>query len=110
MLFLVHITVDGAAIDPGEQTSLVDDERKYSQQLQAAGKWLHLWRVAGQWASYSVFDCDSHEELHHLLAELPLFRYLDVTVTPLAEHPSRLAQAAGPGPAGMSGVHRAVRS
>jgi muconolactone D-isomerase len=92
MLFLVHITVDGAAIDPLDQARLVDSERRYSQQLQEAGKWVHLWRVAGRWASYSVFDCDSHEELHRLLADLPLFRYLTATVTPLAAHPSRIHQ------------------
>lgn len=91
MLFLVHIVVDGAKIDSGERADLLADERRYSQRLQQAGKWVHLWRVAGQWANYSVFDAENHEELHELLSGLPLFPYLHITVTPLAAHPSRLS-------------------
>lgn len=91
MLFLVHIVVDGKQIDSDKRTDLLADERRYSQRLQQDGKWVRLWRVVGQWANYSVFEVSNNEELHDLLSGLPLFPYLRITVTPLAEHPSRLS-------------------
>ena len=54
----------------------------------ATGKWPHLWRIVGEYANYSVFDVESHDELHQILSGLPLFPYMDVQVTPLAKHPS----------------------
>ena len=42
----------------------------------------------GEYANYSVFDVDSHDELHDILQNLPLFPYMDITVVPLAKHPS----------------------
>ena len=36
----------------------------------------------------SVFDVAGNDELHALLAGLPLFPYMDIAVTPLATHPS----------------------
>jgi muconolactone D-isomerase len=56
--------------------------------VQRAGKWPEIWRVVGEYANYSVFDVDSHDELHEILQNLPLFPYMDITVVPLAKHPS----------------------
>jgi muconolactone D-isomerase len=50
-----------------------------------------LWRVAGQYANYSVLDVESNDELHTLLSSLPLFPYMAIQVTPLAQHPSAIA-------------------
>jgi len=66
------------------------EEKARAQQLQRAGEWRHLWRVAGRYANVSVFDVDSVDRLHELLSELPLFPYLDIRVTPLATHPSAI--------------------
>ncbi len=49
---------------------------------------MHLWRVAGQYANISVFDVGSHDELHAILSTLPLFPFMEISVTPLARHPS----------------------
>jgi muconolactone D-isomerase len=68
------------------------DEKAFSQKLQREGKWRHLWRVAGQYANYSVLDVESNDELHTLLSSLPLFPYMTIQVTPLAQHPSAIAQ------------------
>ena len=65
-------------------------EKAYAQDLQRGGKWPHLWRVVGEYANYSVFDVASNDELHALLAGLPLFAYMDIKVTPLARHPSAI--------------------
>ncbi|MDN5851277.1 MAG: muconolactone Delta-isomerase [Actinomycetia bacterium] len=70
---------------------LKDAERERAQEIQRSGRWPHLWRVAGRYANVSVFDVESVDELHELLSSLPMFPYLDITVTPLANHPSALA-------------------
>jgi muconolactone D-isomerase len=36
----------------------------------------------------SIFDVDSSDELHELLSGLPLFRFMDIKVMPLATQPS----------------------
>jgi muconolactone D-isomerase len=45
----------------------------------------------GEYANVSIFDVESNDELHQLLSQLPLFRYMDIDVTPLAMHPSDIA-------------------
>ena len=91
MLFHVRMDVRLPAAMPAEQANDIKArEKAYAEQLQAAGKWRHLWRIAGQYANYSVFDTDSVEELHALLSGLPLFPYMDIAVTPLCRHPSSI--------------------
>lgn len=91
MLFLVTMDVwIPHDADPELAERLRAEEKRRSQELQRSGKWRHLWRVAGRYANVSVFDVDTHEELHEILWSLPLFPYLHVEVTPLATHPSAL--------------------
>ena len=71
-------------IDPERFERLKAEEKARSQELQRQGKWLHLWRIAGQYANVSVFDVESHDELHSLLSTLPLFPFMEIEVTPLA--------------------------
>jgi muconolactone D-isomerase len=65
-------------------------EKELAQELQRSGKWRHLWRIAGQYANYSIFDVESVEELHALLMSLPLFPYMAIEVAPLCRHPSSI--------------------
>ena len=65
-------------------------EKAYAQDLQRQGKWVHLWRVAGRYSNISIFDVESVDELHTLLSSLPLFPFMDITVTALARHPSAI--------------------
>ncbi len=81
----VHIPHD---LDPDVRTEIVATEKAYSQELQRSGKWPHIWRIVGEYSNFSVFDVESTDELHDLLSGLPLFPYMDITVTPLATHPS----------------------
>ncbi|WP_374698037.1 muconolactone Delta-isomerase [Alcaligenes nematophilus] len=91
MLYLVHMIVDIPDSLPAEEaTRIKAEEKAYSQDLQRSGKWPHIWRVVGQYANYSVFDVESNEELHNLLSALPLFPYMQISVTPLATHPSAI--------------------
>jgi muconolactone D-isomerase len=76
--------------DPERLDRLKANEKARAQDLQRDGKWIHLWRVAGRYANVSVFDVADHDELHTILSALPLFPFMDITVTPLAKHPSAI--------------------
>lgn len=90
---LFHVTMDVRIphdADPDRIAALKADERARAQQLQRDGVWRHLWRVVGRYSNVSIFDAPGHAELHDLLSTLPLFPYMDVTVTPLCRHPSSI--------------------
>jgi muconolactone D-isomerase len=91
MLYLVRMDVKIPHDLPASQADEIKArEKAYSQTLQKDGRWPHLWRVVGEYANYSVFDVASNEELHQLLSQLPLFPYMQLQVTPLAQHPSSI--------------------
>jgi muconolactone D-isomerase len=91
MLYLVHMRVElPPSMPAAEADAIKAREKAYSQQLQEQGEWLHLWRVAGEYANYSVLDVKDNDRLHALLSALPLFPYMRIQVTPLAKHPSSI--------------------
>lgn len=88
---LYHVRMDVRIphdLDPETRVEIVAREKAYSQDLQKAGKWPHIWRLVGEYANVSIFDVESNDELHQILSGLPLFPYMDIEVTPLAKHPS----------------------
>lgn len=92
MLFHVRMTVSlPDDLDDAWRKELLDAEKRYSRRLQETGQWLHLWRVAGHYANISVFDVESVDALHDVLWSLPLFPFLAIDITPLATHPSAIA-------------------
>lgn len=92
MLFAVRMDVDiPSALDPATRDDLIAREKAYCRELQKSGRWPHIWRCVGEYANISVFDVESNQALHDILWQLPLFPYMTVSVTPLAEHPSDLA-------------------
>lgn len=89
MLYLVRMDVHLPHDMPQAQAEDIKArEKAYSQQLQREGKWQQLHRVVGEYANFSVFDVDSHDELHTILSALPLFPFMTMQVTALAHHPS----------------------
>jgi len=93
---LFHVRMDVRLphdLGPAQRAEIVAREKEYSQRLQRAGKWPHIWRIAGEYANFSIFDVESNDELHDLLSGLPLFPYMDIRVTPLATHPSDINAA-----------------
>lgn len=93
MLYMVHMVVNiPATVSLAEADEIKRREKAYSQDLQRAGTWRHLWRVVGEYANVSIFDVASNDELHTLLSGLPLFPYMQIKVTPLANHPSSIVQ------------------
>ena len=90
---LCHVTMDVKIprdLPAEERAEIIAREKAYSQDLQRQGKWRHIWRIAGQYANVSIFDVQDNAELHDILSGLPLFPFMDITVTPLLRHPSAI--------------------
>lgn len=67
-------------------------EKAISQKHQKSGKWVYLWRVAGQFSNVSVLDVNSPDELHQIIRELPLFPYMTIKVKSLCKHPNAIKE------------------
>jgi len=91
MLFHVKMTVKlPPQMDAQTAARLKAEEKELAQRLQREGKWRHLWRIAGHYANFSVFDVESVEALHDTLLQLPLFPYMEIEVNGLCRHPSSI--------------------
>ncbi|MQY27277.1 muconolactone Delta-isomerase [Nocardia aurantia] len=91
---LYHVRMDVSipgSLDPARRAEIVAREKVYSQDLQRAGTWRHLWRIVGQYSNISVFDVASADELHEILWNLPLFPYMRLEILPLTSHDSAVA-------------------
>ena len=88
--FNVRIPPDA---DQQKVSSLSAQEHQRAAELQRAGKWLHLWRVAGKFANVSIFRVGSPGELHTILESLPLRPYMETEVSALCRHPGALTDA-----------------
>jgi muconolactone D-isomerase len=86
MLYCVRMDVRPPHdIDPERFERLKAEEKAKAQELQRSGKWRHLWRVVGHYSNISIFDVDSHDELHAILSGLPLFPFMEMTITALTQ-------------------------
>jgi muconolactone D-isomerase len=93
MLFQVEMTVKLPPSMPAEQAAEIKaNEKAYAQELQRAGKWRHLWRVAGSYSNLSIFDVKDNAELQEIVSNLPLFPYMEISAKPLCRHPSSLRE------------------
>ena len=89
MLFMVEMDLDVPYdVDPNVFDDMKTREKARSQALQRAGKWPHIWRVAGRYANVSIFDVEDAGELHDIMMSLPLYPFMTVKVTALCRHPS----------------------
>jgi muconolactone D-isomerase len=89
MLFMVHIIVKIPGDMPQKQKDeLRERENTRAMELIKAGKMRRAWRIVGQVANFSLWEADSLEEMHANVGSLPMYPFMDVTVTPLIAHPS----------------------
>lgn len=89
MLFLARMDVIfPESMDAATKADFQVREKEYSGNLQNQGIMKGIWRVVGEYANYSIFDVDGHDELHEILSGFPMFAYMNVKVTPLAKHPN----------------------
>ncbi|MFD6286860.1 muconolactone Delta-isomerase [Streptomyces sp. NPDC060205] len=95
MLFHVHIALKlPRDIAPETLTRLQAMEKEVARQLQVDGTWLHLWRVAGKSENLSIFEVADADQLHEVLSSLPLYPFMELTVTALSRHPGAIATGA----------------
>ena len=88
MLFKVEMTViPPAHLSEEEFNAIKLKEKNYAEGLQEEGIWVHLWRVAGQYANVSIFEVKDNQHLHVVLMGLPLYPFMTMSVTPLCKNP-----------------------
>lgn len=88
MDFLVEIEVNlPPGLDEAARTRLLNDELERGRTLADAGLLRAIWRVPGRLANRAIWTAVDATALHAGLVSLPLWPYMDVTVTPLADHP-----------------------
>lgn len=90
---LYHVRMDvllPTDMNADKVSELKQAEKSLSHKLQEQGKWRHIWRLAGEYSNFSIFDVESNEELHDIMMSLPLYPYMKVEVTPLLRHPSSI--------------------
>ncbi|RNF47323.1 muconolactone Delta-isomerase [Marinomonas hwangdonensis] len=91
MLFKVEMTVNiPKDLPTAEADAIKLKEKNYSQELQEAGIWVHLWRVVGQYSNVSIFDVRDNAHLHEVLTGLPLYPFMKMNVVALCQHPSSI--------------------
>jgi muconolactone D-isomerase len=66
---------------------LVIAERARAKELREDGTLLRLWRVPGTRDSIGLYCAPDATVLHDVLASLPMFAWMEITVEPLATHP-----------------------
>lgn len=90
---LFHVRIDVRIphdVGPEKLNELSNQEHDRARELQLRRKWMHLWRIAGKYASISIFDVESPAELHEILNSLPLYPFMEIAVTALCHHPGSL--------------------
>jgi muconolactone D-isomerase len=80
----IHLPTD---LDPGERGVLLEAEAARGRELAAAGVLRAIWRVPGRLANRGIWTAVDATALHDALTSLPLWPYMDTTVTALARHP-----------------------
>jgi muconolactone D-isomerase len=86
--FLVEIDVRlPQTMSEEEIASLVRAERERGVELRMQGAIRRIWRIPGRMSNVGIWSAADATALHELISSLPLARWLDVRVTPLAVHP-----------------------
>ena len=89
MLFMVKIEVSVPADMPQkDKDDLRTRENARAMELIKANKIRRIWRIVGQVANFGVWEADTLEELHANLGSLPMYPYMNLSVTPLIQHPA----------------------
>lgn len=88
MEFLVHMEM--TVLETGSETErkLRAEEAIRACELSSAGTLVRLWRVPGRRENWGIWKAEDTDQLHAALVSLPLFRYMRITVHPLATHPN----------------------
>jgi muconolactone D-isomerase len=86
--FLVRIDVHlPDRLSDAERDSLLAAELKRGRELVDSGAIRAVWRIPGGLRNVGIWDAPDATALHDLIASLPLYRWLNAEVIPLADHP-----------------------
>ncbi len=88
MEFLIRtrLTRPESATDD-DVAELMAAEKARGDELMDAGVIKRLWRVPGEWGSWVLYEAQDATALHAALTSLPLWKWMQVEVHPLARHP-----------------------
>jgi len=70
-----------------QRRRLLEEEYERARELLGRGVIERIWRIPGGLRNVGVWRVADANELHEVLASLPLAPWLESTVTPLARHP-----------------------
>jgi muconolactone D-isomerase len=73
-------------MDPVRLGEVKAAEKIRGTELVESGIMRRIWRLPGRRAVMVLYDVESTDQLHDVIASLPLFPWMDVTVTPLSAH------------------------
>ncbi|MEM2878897.1 MAG: muconolactone Delta-isomerase family protein [Candidatus Hadarchaeales archaeon] len=83
MRYLVHWKMRPA---PAEDVlKLLDDDLRYCKNLMKERKLLASYVLAGMPEGYEVFEVESNEEMHRIIANAPFGPFLDFEVRPIVD-------------------------
>jgi muconolactone D-isomerase len=89
MEFLVDIQISlPADMDEEKRVALTAAEAERASELRAEGTIQRIWRIPGRTANVGIWVADDASGLHTKLGSLPLARWMDIKVQPLALHPA----------------------
>jgi muconolactone D-isomerase len=89
MEFMVTIKVNWPpSNDEIYKLGLIAAEADRARVLVDEGMILRLWRIPGRWENVGIWEAENATKLHEAISSLPMSPWLDVTVVPLAHHPS----------------------
>jgi muconolactone D-isomerase len=87
--FLVRIQISlPADMEEARRAALTVAEAERATELRAEGSIQRIWRIPGRTANVGVWVAEDATELHSKLSSLPLSRWMDIKVEPLALHPA----------------------
>jgi muconolactone D-isomerase len=87
MEFLVQIQVTlPPELSSTDREGLMELEQARGRELKDQGVIRRIWRIPGRTANVGIWDAPDPTVLHEALTSLPMFPYIDATVTPLATH------------------------
>ena len=88
MEFLVKLTPHFPdTLTAEELADLLKRERARGIELLKAKKMTRIWRLPGTSSAFLLWEVTGPDELHDSLNSLPVWRYCDVEVTALIQHP-----------------------
>jgi len=81
--YLVHWEMKSA--DNEKILSLLPEDLEYCKSLMKEGKLLESVVLSGKAEGFELFDVDSHEEIHEIIADAPFGPFLEFEVWPVVD-------------------------